>query len=229
MFGATCNAAPVTRSVDVGTAEAVATSAASPVPEHRGPTLCRAPRSGPSVDERRTGQGLEPIGFRRSRALTRPSTATRVFTAPISAFTLDRFSCSRSADLSVHGEPISAPSSSPSCRRRRRRGRRGSLDRGRTPVCFQDGAEPGQRPAEAGARPPALLYQPVLRPRRRRRHGAAARRAHPPLGDPAPCPHDEGAEEGRVQWQIAKTAPRTVPARQVAVLERERPDRARFA
>ena len=32
MFGATCNAAPVTRSVDVGTAEAVATSAASPAP-----------------------------------------------------------------------------------------------------------------------------------------------------------------------------------------------------
>ena len=73
-----------------------------------GPTLCRAPRSGPSVAERRTGQGLEPAGFRRSRALTRPSTATRVFTAPISAFTLDRFSCSRCADLSVHGEPISA-------------------------------------------------------------------------------------------------------------------------
>ena len=32
MFGATESAAPVTRSVDVGTAEAVATSAASPVP-----------------------------------------------------------------------------------------------------------------------------------------------------------------------------------------------------
>ena len=32
MFGATGSAAPVTRSVDVGTAEAVATSAASPAP-----------------------------------------------------------------------------------------------------------------------------------------------------------------------------------------------------
>ena len=32
MFGATCKAAPVTRSVDGGAAEAVATSAASPVP-----------------------------------------------------------------------------------------------------------------------------------------------------------------------------------------------------
>ena len=32
MFGATCNATPVTRSVDVGTAEALTTSAASPVP-----------------------------------------------------------------------------------------------------------------------------------------------------------------------------------------------------
>ena len=32
MLGSTCNAAPVTRSVDVGTAEALAASAASPVP-----------------------------------------------------------------------------------------------------------------------------------------------------------------------------------------------------
>ena len=57
MFGATCNAAPVTRSVDVGTAGAVATSAASPVPREEA-----SPGNGSHRLERRASWTRKP-GF----------------------------------------------------------------------------------------------------------------------------------------------------------------------